>query len=101
MNRTFLSILLVALLGSKTTFAQSDKAFDQFFTFAWDVNIPVGDNMESTSFAGGKMEYRKMVTHNLSIGLDLSWNSYYDYKPYQTYKVNESADITTDLYKFC
>lgn len=101
MNRKLISIFLVTLLGCNVTFAQSDKAFDQFFTFAWDVNLPMGDHpIESTSFSGGKMEFRKMVTHNISVGLDLSWNSYYDYKPYQTYKVNETTDITSDLYKF-
>lgn len=101
MSRTLFSLLLVALLGSKATFAQSDKAFDEFFTFGWDVNIPMGDKfVDATSYAGGKMEFRKMVKHNLSIGLDLSWNSYYEYQPYQTYRVNESTDITTDLYRY-
>ena len=41
-----------------------------------------------------------MIDHNLSIGLDLSWNSYYEYKSYQTYHVDANTDVTTDLYKY-
>jgi hypothetical protein len=100
MYRNIFSILLVVLIGSNKMFAQ-DRAFSNMFTFAWDVNIPMGDKfVDATSFAGGKIEYRKMVSNNWSIGGDLSWNSFYDYHPYQTYHVNNSTDVTTDLYTY-
>jgi opacity protein-like surface antigen len=103
MNRKILTIILVILLGSNKIYSQVEagRTFDNFFTFAWDVNIPMGDKyVDAVSYAGAKMEYRAMISSNVSIGLDLSWNSYYEYQPYQTYHVDANTDITTDLYKY-
>ena len=110
MNRKLLVFLLVLVLGAGASNAQEMGAkssssgfiFDQFFTFAWDVSMPTGDNkfLEDVSFAGGKMEYRKMVGNHLSVGLDLTWNSYKEYFTYQSFHVNSTTDVTTDLYKF-
>ena len=103
MNRKIYSLLLITFLGSNCLYAQesSGHGFDNFFTFAWDVNIPLGDKfVDATSFSGAKLEYRKMISQNVSIGLDMSWNSFYEYQSYQTYHVDANTDITTDLYKY-
>jgi hypothetical protein len=105
MNRIILSTFLLIFLGAKTMSAQSnsfvERAFDDFFTFAWDVNIPMGDKfVDKISYAGAKMEYRKMIDQNFSLGFDLSWNSYYELVPSKTYHLNETTDITTDLYRY-
>ena len=100
MYRTICSVLLVMLIGGKTLQAQNTH-FDQLFTFAWDVNIPMGDKyVEDVSYAGGKLEFQKMVNENWAVGIDVSWNSYYTYKYYQTYHLNGGTDITTDLFKY-
>ena len=70
MNRKIYSLLLITILGSNCLYAQarSGGAFDNFFTFAWDVNIPLGDKfVDATSFSGAKMEYRKMISQNVSL----------------------------------
>src|SRR5204862_7307959 len=91
----------IILLGSSSLFAQSYRPFDEFFTSAWDVNIPMGDKfVDENSIAGGRLEYRKMVNDDWSVGLDMSWNSYYTYHPYQTYHLNGKTDVTTDLYRY-
>jgi hypothetical protein len=108
MIRKIYSILFIILLGSNISNAQeagstSSSAFDNFFTFAWDVNIPTGNKyVDEVSWAGGKLEYRKMLANvdNVSVGFDLSWNSFYQYKSYQTYSYSPTTDITTDLYKY-
>ncbi len=108
MIRKIYSLLFIILFGSIVSKAQTagstaGSAFDNFFTFGWDVNIPMGTKyVEETSFAGGKIEYRKMLANvdNLSLGFDFSWNSYHEYKSYQTYSYNATTDITTDLYKY-
>jgi hypothetical protein len=109
MKKIFINISLIFLAtflssgvaNGQQAAAIGGRAFDNFFTFAWDVTLPMGDKFVSdVSFAGAKLEYRKMVTDNISVGLDLSWNSLYEYKSYQTYHLNSSSDVTTDLYKY-
>jgi hypothetical protein len=109
MYRKIFSIIIIVLLGSKAINAQdsppsssaSGPAFDNFFTFDWEISLPMGDKFaDAVSLAGANMEFRKMVNNNMSLGLSLSWNSYYEYKPYQPYHVNGSTDVTTDLYKY-
>jgi hypothetical protein len=109
MYRKIFSIVLIIFLGSKNIQAQDAApsssstvaAFDNFFTFDWEISMPMGDKFaDATSLAGANMEFRKMVRQNLSVGLSLSWNSYYEYKAYQPYHVNASTDVTTDLYKY-
>ena len=105
MLRKLIFICSLACLSSLPTMAQeggSDIGFDNFYTFAWDMNIPLGSDQYVTapSYYGWKFEYRKMQRNNFSVGFDISWNSYYEYKSYQTYKVSENTDLTTDLYKY-
>lgn len=104
MYRYILSILLTVIIGSSSVNAQDgalSRNFDQFMSFAWDVNIPLGDSYaEDVSYSGGKFEFRKMIDDKFSLGFDVSWNSYSTYKPTQTYHFNEATDVTTDLYKF-
>jgi outer membrane protein W len=41
-----------------------------------------------------------MLSHtNVSVGADVSWNSYYEYTPKTTYQLKDGA-VTTDLYKY-
>lgn len=104
MYRYILSILFAVIIGSASVKAQDgalSRNFDQLISFAWDVNIPLGDKfVEDVSFAGGKFEFRKMIDDKFSVGFDFSWNSYYTYKSTQTYHFNEATDVTTDLYKY-
>jgi outer membrane protein W len=100
-----LALILLICHQALGTSAQDTKTggldFDQCFIFAWDVNVPVGKNrpIDKTSWAGAKIEYRKKVAHNITVGLDFSWNTFNEYKPSKTYHISSSTDITTDLYK--
>ena len=99
MKRFIYSAILAVFLGN-AAFAQ-DKPFDQLLTFGWDVNIPMGDKyVDEVSFAGGKFEFRKMIDDRMSLGIDISWNSYYEYVPYQTFHINTSTDASTDGFKY-
>lgn len=111
MYRKLYILLIAAVCGTTSAQAQepsgtinpssSSFIFDNFFFFAWDVTTPTGEKyVDDFSFAGGTIGYRKMMDNNWSIGLDLSWNSYAEYLPYQTFHLNSQADITTDLYKY-
>ena len=111
MNRKIAIFLFVLVLGVHGSKAQEMGApsssagyiFDSFFAFAWEVGTPTGDNkfVDDFSFAGGTIEYRRMLSNgHLSIGMDISWNSYKEYLPYSTFHLNSGTDVTTDLYKF-
>jgi hypothetical protein len=111
MIRKIYSLLIIVLLSCLSGHAQdgyvasgaAGNAFSNLFTIGWDVNIPTGNKYVSDiSWAGGKLEYRKMLDNdkNISIGFDLSWNSFFEYKTYQTYHISDNTDITTDLYKY-
>jgi outer membrane protein W len=106
MNRYLYSFLFCIVVGLNSVNAQGPPSsagnpFDIFYTFAWDVNFPLGDKfVDAASYAGAKFEIRKMIGDNLSVGLDLSWNSYYEYKAYQTFHASTGTDVTTDLFKY-
>jgi hypothetical protein len=89
-------------MSSTTSSHAGGYIFDNYFAFAWEVGMPTGDNkfLSDFSFAGGTIEYRHMMSSHLSIGMDVSWNSYKEYFPYKTFKLSNNTDVTTDLYKF-
>src|SRR3954468_11844229 len=101
MNRYILTIAIAILGLQANAQTTAGTGFDQLITFGWDVNIPMGDKfVDETSFNGGKFEFRKMIDDKFSLGIDVSWNSYYMFKPTQTYHLEAGTDITTDLYRF-
>jgi hypothetical protein len=104
MFRKLLFFIISALTSVVAANAQSSSyhpaPFDQMFTFAWDVNFPVSNNFVSkTSYDGFRFDYRKMIKSDLSVGLDITWNSYYQYYPTKTYQIPDGA-VTTDLYSY-
>src|SRR4030095_13994850 len=108
MYRKLYLFLFAAVFAANTASAQEPAPsyspsfiFDNFFAFAWDVSTPTGEKyVDDFSFAGGSVTYRKMLKNKFSVGLDLTWNSYYEYKPFQTFHLNNNTDVTTDLYKY-
>ena len=98
-------IILVILLLPLTFMANAQSIhhaglFYDMFSFAWDVNVPVNNTFVSqTSYDGFKMEGRRMIKDNSSIGLELSWNGYYQYRPRKTYELQNGA-VTTDFYSY-
>jgi hypothetical protein len=97
--RYIITVFFAAIIGINKSNAQS---FDQLMTFGWDVNIPMGSDkwVDDVSWAGAKFEFRKMIDEKMSLGFDLSWNSYYTYVPYQTIHVNSTTDASTDAFKY-
>jgi hypothetical protein len=106
MKHYILSLFALLLIGAADVRAQDagtsyDPVFESFFTFDWEISVPASDQfVDATSTTGGRLEYRKMLDNNFSLGFDVSWNSFYKYQPYQTYHLNSTTDITTDLYKY-
>lgn len=101
MIRTIILLLVLALFVNMPANAQkSTVPFTTLFGVAWDVNIPTGNEfLETTSYYGFKIEYRRALKGNFSLGGEMAWNSFHEYVPRSTYQLKNGA-ITTDLYKY-
>ncbi len=66
---------------------------------SWEVAFPSSnDYLSKSSLRGGRLEYRTFINPNISVGLGLSWNSFDQYRPSQTYKtLSGNSAVTTDV----
>jgi hypothetical protein len=75
----------------------SAQFYDKMFFVGWNVNQPL-TNKEfegRSSTRGARLGYRELIAEKVTIGVDLTWATYDDYIPRQTYTSPGSA-ITTD-----
>ena len=95
-----LMVMVLLFHSAKSQIVYAVVVVDKMIGVAWDVNVPVSNKyINSTSLAGFNLQYRKLLRHRFSIGIDISWNSYSQYVPAETQQTNDGA-ITTDFYKF-
>jgi opacity protein-like surface antigen len=98
--KKFLILLIVFAALIVNSNAQSFSSHKNKFTIGYEVAIPGGDLLSKTSWAGGRMEYGRMLNEQFSVGLGLSWNSFSEYVTRTTYqKPDGSGAVTTDLVK--
>ncbi len=76
-------IFIVLITGTliTPTFAQSSFSVQYSMGFGGNMNSYVS----STSLQGVTMEYKMYLQPNISIGIDASWNHFYERRPYDTY----------------
>lgn len=60
-------------------FSMGMQAQDRFAKLTWEISVPTGDLNtflvnENVSFGGVSYDYRKLVTDNISVGGNFSWN---------------------------
>ncbi|HEY6976643.1 MAG TPA: OmpW family outer membrane protein [Chitinophagaceae bacterium] len=93
-----ITILCIALLSKNN--AQSFSSLPDKFFIGYEPAFPTGDFLSEPSWAGGRVEYRRMIKPNFSVGIAGSWNSFDEYVPRTTYqKPDGSGAVTTDLVK--
>jgi hypothetical protein len=77
------------------------SAQDSYFYFNWDVNFPLTNTewIGSSSARGAKLGFRKFIgsESKFSVGLDVNWAYYEEYKPTETFQQPGGA-ITTDYF---
>lgn len=90
--------LTIALFFATASFAQSG-AMTNLFAGSWEIAFPTNsDFLTKTSLAGGRLEYRKFIKQNVSVGLAASWNSFDQYFNTQTYQKSDGTGaVTTDM----
>ncbi|MFN8256737.1 MAG: outer membrane beta-barrel protein [Bacteroidales bacterium] len=89
---TFLFAVLVS-----HAFAQSGM-----FSMQYPIGFATGDlkeHIDKVSWRGFTMDYRKFANPNLGIGFDISWNVFYEEKPYDTY-VQENITYSGKQYRY-
>ncbi len=75
-------VLAASLLAFTPALAQST------FSVQYSMGFSTGDMqsfISTSSFRGATIEYRNLVTSNISVGGDVSWNVFYERKPSDTY----------------
>jgi hypothetical protein len=93
-------IILSIIHSARSQEVIAYRVADDLFGVAWDINIPVNNKFVTrTSLDGFRFEYRKLIKHRMSVGLEVSWNSYYQYVPRETHQTANGA-VTTDFYKY-
>ena len=98
--KKFIIILLVLVMFQTKNYAQSFYTLQDKFMIGYEVGISSNDFISSTSWRGGRIEYRRMINPNFSVGFSGSWNSFEEYVPKTTYeKPDGSGAITSDLVK--
>jgi len=93
MKAAVVILLLVIASGSA-----SAQFYDKMFFVGWNVNQPFSnkDFIEKSSSRGARVGYREMLREQLALGIDLTWATYDDYEPRQTYN-NPNSTLTTDF----
>jgi hypothetical protein len=76
-------------------------AQESYVYFAWDVNTPISNTawIGSTSTRGARIGYRHFIgaSRRFSVGLDVNWAYFQEYKPTETFQTQGGA-ITTDYF---
>jgi len=64
------------------------KAQSGYTSFQYQIGFgmgDLGDYISKTSFRGAVFDYQKNMTSNISVGLELAWNTFYEDMEYGTY----------------
>lgn len=98
--------LLTALLGTcgylqaqETTVSTSSSLPSDMIFIGYEVAIPTTkDFLSETSWSGFRIDYRHMITPNISFGLAMSFNTFDEYFSKQTYQREDGTGaITSDM----
>ena len=96
-------ILIILGFFVSNSFAQSKSSapsISQMVALSWEINVPSGNEgiITETSLSGGRFEYRKFFTNELSAGFGISLSSVEQYFGTYTYdKPDGSMAVTTDM----
>jgi outer membrane protein len=78
----YIAIIAFLFIGNKGFSQQS------YFSAAYSMGFAGGDlkdYVSKSSFRGGVVEYRGYVTNNVTAGVDVGWNVFYERMDYATY----------------
>ena len=101
MKNIFISVLILVIVATGSSKAQSHDKF--LCGLSWEMGVPMNNTnfLDKTSLTGGKFEIRRFISKNFSLGGSLNWNSYYQYFAKATYSnTDQTQAVTTDMYRY-
>jgi Outer membrane protein beta-barrel domain len=78
--------------------ASAQEYFSAQYVMAFPVN-DLSDYISETSFRGIGFEYQTKVNTNIAAGISLGWNTFYERKPYATYR-DGNASLSGIQYRY-
>lgn len=95
----YLKIVLLLLGTGCFSFAKAQTHSPDFFGVSWEIAFPANSGyLTKTSLAGGRLEYRRKLNPQFSVGIAASWNSFDQYFGSQTYQSKDGGRaVTTDM----
>jgi outer membrane protein W len=99
MKKNILLTIVICVAGFLQTQAQSSHRSTSIFGVSWELAFPTDNKyLSKTSLAGFRMEYRKKIKPELSLGIGMSWNSFDEYFGKATYESTDgSSAVTSDM----
>jgi outer membrane protein W len=93
------SLLSIGLFISLKGASQGLPSDRDLFAFSWEISDPTGNKyINETSMSGWRLEYRKGIKHNLSVGIAMSWSAFDEFVNTKTYSsADNTKAITTDM----
>jgi len=92
-------ILFLLIIPS---FSFSGVAQEKYTTINYNIGLPLSntkDYISKTSFRGMSLEFGQFVNDNISAGLYLGWNTFYEAMPKATYPFR-NGEITGKQYRY-
>jgi len=91
--------LTISIAGKGQDTHPSVSMPKDFTSFSWEVAFPADNKyLTEPSLSGWKLEYRRMIKQNLSLGVAVSWNAFDETLPTKTYSSpGGSRAVTTDM----
>lgn len=92
------SLFVFFVIASHTASAQY---YDKMFFVGWNVNTPLSNKefAGKSSTRGARLGYRELISEKVALGIDITWATYEDYIPRQTYYSPNGA-LTTDFLNY-
>jgi outer membrane protein W len=90
--------ILILLLGL-CKYSQAQSPGTNLFFVGYEVAIPTNSNyLTKTSWSGARFDYQFMIQPNISVGVGVSYNSFDQYFPKQTYqRPDGTGAVTSDM----
>ncbi|WP_137402890.1 outer membrane beta-barrel protein [Echinicola rosea] len=93
-------LLIMLVLGVVISLQAS--AQESRVTLSYPVGFAIGDlsdYVKPTSFRGIAIDYRKMISENVGVGLSTGWNVFYEELAYDTYHF-ENQSVSGKQYRY-
>jgi len=97
MKKAIYSIVFLSLVLTGLVQAQSGYTAIQYVMSFGSGDI--GEYISKPSFRGAVFEYQRSINENVSAGIELGWNVFYEKKDYDTYSF-ETASLSGVQYRY-